>query len=70
MINTNFESIDDQQTTMHNIYKNTKLKLLKTIPTIWYSIICTAKQLTAKYIQIRFNGNNIQSKKTGLVQTK
>ena len=70
MFSTYFEITEAQQTRMHNIYKNTKLKLIKTIATISYNKMFKAKQLTPIYIHIRFNGNNIQSKKTGLMATK
>ena len=64
MLSTYFEIIDAQQTRMHNIYKNSKLKLLKPIAAIWYQKICKAKQLTPIYTHTTFNGNKIQSKKT------
>jgi hypothetical protein len=51
-----------QQTKLGNNYKNTKLKLLKTIATIWFNKICKNRQLTPKYINIKVNGNNKNSK--------
>jgi len=47
-----------------------KLKLLKTNATMWYNKICKAKQLTPKYIHIKINGNNTQSKMTTTAATK
>jgi hypothetical protein len=46
------------------------LKLLKTNATMWYNNTCKAKQLTPKYIHIKINGNNTQSKKTTTAVTK
>jgi hypothetical protein len=40
-----------------------KLKLLKSNAAIWNNKIYKAKQLTPKYIDIRVNENNKQSKK-------
>jgi len=34
---------ETQQVKMHSIYKNTRLKLLKTNTVIWYNKICKAK---------------------------
>jgi archaellum component FlaF (FlaF/FlaG flagellin family) len=34
---------ETQQTKLHNIYKNTKLKLLKTNAAIWQNKICRTK---------------------------
>jgi hypothetical protein len=70
MHGTYIKIIDSQQVIMYNIYKNTKLKLLKNNAAVRYNTICKAKQLTAKYIQIEVNGNNIQSKKTKTAATK
>jgi hypothetical protein len=37
---------------------------------IWYNKPCKAKQLMPIYIQIKVNGNNIQSKKAKIAATK
>jgi hypothetical protein len=62
--------LEAQQSRMCNIYKNMKLKLLKTNASMWYNKICKAKQLTLKYIHIKINGNNTQSKMTITAATK
>jgi hypothetical protein len=48
--------IDAQQAKLHNIFKNTKLKLLKTNAAIWFNKICIIKQLKPNYINIKNNG--------------
>ena len=62
--------VEAQQARMYNIYKNTKLKLLKTNVAIWYNKIRTAKQLTPKYNHIMVNAINTQTKKTTIAATK
>jgi len=39
MHGTDIEIIEDQQTKIYNTYKNTRLKLLKTIAAIWFNKI-------------------------------
>jgi hypothetical protein len=41
-------------------FKKTKYKLLKPV---WFNKICKTHQLTAKYINIKSNGNNQQNLK-------
>jgi len=46
-----------------NIFKNTRLKLLKTNAAIWYNKMCKARHLKPGYISIRFAGKT--SRATG-----
>jgi len=46
--------IDAQQARIHNIYKNIKLKLLKTNAAICFNKMCRTKHLTPKYISIKY----------------
>jgi hypothetical protein len=46
----NLKLIDARQARICNIYKNTKLKLLKTIVVIWFSKMCKIKQFKPNYI--------------------
>jgi hypothetical protein len=46
--------IGAQQTRFHNIYKNIKLKLLKTNDAIWFNKMCRTKHLTPKHIHIKY----------------
>ena len=64
------KTVEAQQARMYNTYKNMKLKLLKTNATMWYNKICKAKQLMPKYIFIKINGNNTQSKMTTIAAIK
>jgi hypothetical protein len=64
------KTVETQQARMYNIYKNIKLKLLKTNTAIWYNKLCKAKQLTPKYSHIKVNGNNTQNKTKTLAATK
>ena len=41
--------VNAQQAKLQNIFKNTKLKLLKTNAAIWFNKMCKTKQLTPKY---------------------
>ena len=56
--------ISAQQAKISNIYKNTKLKLLKTNASIWFNKRCRVKGLKPNYFNIRMNGNTPQEKKT------
>ena len=47
-----------------NIYKTTKLKLLKTNAAIWFNKICRDRQLKPKYISFKINGRKQQDKRT------
>jgi hypothetical protein len=42
---TTIKIIDAQQAKLQNIYKNTKLKLLKTNAAVWFNKMCRIKQL-------------------------
>ena len=53
-----------QQARLNNIYKNTKLKLLKTNAAIWFNKICRDRQLKPKYISFKINGRKQQDKRT------
>jgi len=48
--------VSAQQAKLNNNYKNTRLKLLKTNPAIWFNKICKVKQLKPNYINIKING--------------
>ena len=60
MHGTNIKIIGAQQAKLHKIYKNTKLKLLKTKAAICFNKLCRIKHLTPNYIHIKVNGNNPQ----------
>ena len=44
--------VNAQQAKPCNVYKNTKLKLLKTNAAIWFNKICRDRQLQPRYINI------------------
>jgi hypothetical protein len=46
-----------QQAKISNIYKNTKLKLLKINAAIWFNKTCRMKGLKPDYISVTINGN-------------
>ena len=69
MHGTAIKVINAQQAKLHNTFKNTKLKLLKTNAAIWFNKMCKAKQLTPKYFDIKINGNSIQARNTRLAAT-
>jgi len=48
--------INAQQARLNNIYKNTKLKLLKNNAAILFNQICRNRQLKHKYISFKING--------------
>ena len=54
--------INTQQAKISNIYKNTKLKLLKTNTAIWFNKMCKAKDLKPGYINVKINGNTQQDR--------
>ena len=60
----NVKFIDAKQAKEVHLYQNMKRKLYKTTAAIWYNKTCRDKQITPKYISIRVNGNNKQSRKT------
>ena len=66
MHGTGVKITDAQQAKIYNMYKNTKLRLLKTNAAIWFKKIRKTKQLTPKYFNIKINGNNNQTRKTRL----
>jgi hypothetical protein len=49
-----------QAETIH--FMDTKKKLLKKNAALWFNKICRTHQLMPKYINIKVNGNNKQSK--------
>jgi len=53
MHGANIKIISGQQVRFCNIYKNTKLKLLKTNAAIWFNKTCKIKQLKPNYIQFK-----------------
>jgi hypothetical protein len=56
--------INAQQARLNNIYKNTKLKLLKTNAAIWFNKIYRDRQLKLKYISLKIKGQKQQDKRT------
>jgi len=42
-----------QQTKLYKIYKNTKLKLLKTNAAVWFNKMCRDTQLQPRYISFK-----------------
>jgi hypothetical protein len=56
--------INAQQARLNNIYKSTKLKLLKVNASIWFNKICREKQLKPNYISIKVNGRRHQDIRT------
>jgi hypothetical protein len=53
MRGTTVKIIDAQQAKLHNNYKNTKLKLLKTNAVVWFNKMCRIKHLKRNYINIK-----------------
>jgi len=47
-----------------NVYKNTRLKLLKTNAAVWFNKMCKSKNLKPKYIHFKTNGKTSQDRKT------
>ena len=56
--------VNAQQAKPCNVYKNTKLKLLKTNAAIWFNKICRDRQLQPRYINIKIKGRKQQDTKT------
>jgi len=56
--------VNARQAKPYNIYKNTKLKLLKTNAAIWFNKICRDRQLQPRYINIKIKGRKQQDMKT------
>ena len=56
--------VNAQQARLNNIYKNTKLKLLKVNAAIWFNKICRERQLKPKYISLKINGRKQQDIRT------
>jgi ribosomal protein S30 len=56
--------INAQQARFGNIYKNTKLELLKVNAAIWFNKICREKQLKPKNISPKINGRRQQDIRT------
>jgi hypothetical protein len=56
--------INAQQAKTYNIYKNTKLKLLKTKAAIWHNKMCRTMNLQPNYIEIKCNGQTPRDKRT------
>jgi len=54
--------IEDQQASVCNSYKNTKLKLLKTNEATWSNKTCKIKHMKTNYINIKVSGNKSQDK--------
>jgi len=64
MHGTNIKIIGAQQAKICNIYKNTRLKLLKTNAAILFNKMCKIKHQKPNYIQFRTRGKTPQDKKT------
>jgi len=60
----NLKWTDARQAKVCNIYKNTKLKLLKTNAPIWFNKVCKIKQLKPNYIHFRTNSKTIWDRRT------
>ena len=56
--------VDAKQARIHNSFKNTKYKLLRTSATIWFNKMCRIKQVKPNYINIKINGQKQQDRKT------
>jgi len=56
--------VDAKQARLHNSFKNTKCKLLRTNAAIWFNKMCRIRQIKPNYINIRVNGQKQQDKKT------
>ena len=56
--------INAQQARVYNIYRNTKLKLLKANAAVRFKKMCKVKELKRGCINIRINGNTLQDWKT------
>ena len=56
--------VNAQQAKPYNIYKNTKLKLLKSNAAILFNKICRDRQLQPRYINIKIKGGKQQDTKT------
>jgi hypothetical protein len=56
--------VNAQPAKLYNIYKNTKLKLLKTNVAIWFNKICLDTPLRPNYIGFKIDGHKQQDKKT------
>ena len=56
--------VNAQQARLNNIYKNTKLKLLKVNAAIWFNKICKERQLKPKYISLKINGRKQEDIRT------
>jgi hypothetical protein len=62
--------IDAQQAKLHNAYKDTSIKLLKTNATICFNKMCKTRQLTPKYANMKINRNNRQTRNTKQAATR
>jgi hypothetical protein len=56
--------VDAKQARLHNSFKNTKCKLLRTNAAIWFNKMCRMKPVKPNYINIRINGQKQQDKRT------
>ena len=70
MHGTTIKGVNAQQAKLQNIFKNTKLKLLKMNAAIWFNKMYKTKQLTPKYFNIKINGNSIQTRNTRPAATR
>jgi len=57
------KTVDAKQARLHNSFKNTKCKLLRTNAAIWFNKMCRIKQVKPKYINIRIKGQKQQDQR-------
>ena len=60
MHDTTIKIINAQQAKLCTIYKNTRLKSLKTNAAIWFNKMCRIKHLKPNYINIKIYGRKPQ----------
>ena len=51
--NSTLKIVDAKHARLHNSFKNTKCKLLRTNATIWFNKMCRIKEVKLNYINIR-----------------
>jgi len=64
MQGTHIKIIGAQQAKICNIYKNTRIKLLKTNAVIWFNKMCEIENQKPNYIQFKTRGKTPQDKTT------
>jgi hypothetical protein len=56
--------VNAKQARLHNNFKNTKCKLLRTNAAIRFNKMCKIKQVNPNYVKIKINGRKQQDRKT------